>query len=248
MGNQGWGIFISGSNNIVGGTTAGARNVIAGSVNTGFGGVGIFSGSTDNQIVGNYIGTNKNGTAALGNYYGVRVEGTANLVGGTSSGAQNVISGNANMGVSIINVGNQVLGNLIATTISSIDALPNGSNGISIAGGSATVGGVEAGAGNVIAFNNGSGVAVTSGTGSSIRGNSIFSNTGLGIDLGSTASPSTTRATGTADRTVSRTSRCSHRRSRTAVPQRSRGHSTGPEHRVFDRVLPQRQLRRFGQR
>ena len=98
MGNRGWGIFISGSNNIVGGTTAGARNVIAGSVNTGFGGVGIFSGSTQNQMVGNYIGTNKNGTAALGNYYGVRVEGTANLVGGTSSGAQNVISGNANTG------------------------------------------------------------------------------------------------------------------------------------------------------
>jgi parallel beta-helix repeat protein len=46
------------------------------------------------------------------------------------------------------------------------------------------IGGTQTEAGNQIAFNGGPGIAVTSGTGNSIRGNSIFSNNGLGIDLG----------------------------------------------------------------
>ena len=49
-----------------------------------------------------------------------------------------------------------------------------------------TIGGTTAGAGNTIAFSSGIGVDVdaTAGTGNAIRLNSIFSNTGLGIDLG----------------------------------------------------------------
>jgi len=46
-----------------------------------------------------------------------------------------------------------------------------------------TIGGTTAGAGNTIAFNTQDGVAVLSGTRNAILGNSIFSNTGLGIDL-----------------------------------------------------------------
>ena len=61
-------------------------------------------------------------------------------------------------------------------------------NGIQIDGGSFnnTIGGTAAGAGNTIAFSTGIGVDVdaTAGTGNEIRFNSIFSNTGLGIDLG----------------------------------------------------------------
>ena len=41
-----------------------------------------------------------------------------------------------------------------------------------------------AGSRNTIAFNRTDGVYVESGTSNGIRGNSIFSNTGLGIDLG----------------------------------------------------------------
>jgi hypothetical protein len=46
-----------------------------------------------------------------------------------------------------------------------------------------TIGGAGAGAGNVIAFNGGDGVAVWSGTGNAILSNSIFDNGGLGIEL-----------------------------------------------------------------
>ena len=47
-----------------------------------------------------------------------------------------------------------------------------------------TIGGTQSGAGNKIAFNGGPGLTISTGTGNSIRGNSIFSNNGLGIDLG----------------------------------------------------------------
>ena len=78
-------------------------------------------------------------------------------------------------------------GNLIGTDVTGTKPLGNG-NGIQIDGGSSnnTIGGTAAGAGNTIAFSTGMGVDVdaTAGTGNAIRLNSIFSNTGLGIDLG----------------------------------------------------------------
>ena len=60
--------------------------------------------------------------------------------------------------------------------------VPNGSGGIDVDASGATIG--AAGAGNIIAFNVGPGVATDPGiTGSTIRFNSIFSNSGPGIDL-----------------------------------------------------------------
>ena len=47
------------------------------------------------------------------------------------------------------------------------------------------------GAANTIAFNTADGVQVTGGTDNPIRGNSIFANGGLGIELGTSGSPST---------------------------------------------------------
>src|SRR6202034_1620122 len=77
--------------------------------------------------------------------------------------------------------------NLIGTDLTGSIALGNG-NGIQIDSGSSnnTIGGTAAGAGNTIAFSTGIGVDVDSsaGTGNEIRLNAIFSNTGLGIDLG----------------------------------------------------------------
>ena len=62
--------------------------------------------------------------------------------------------------------------------------MANGNVGIYVNASGATIGGTSAGSGNIIAFNDGSGVATEPGfTGTTIRYNAIFSNAGPGIDL-----------------------------------------------------------------
>lgn len=74
-------------------------------------------------MAGNYIGTAKSGTAALGNESGgvlISYGASRNTLGGTASGAGNVISGNVSSGVDIgpNSIGNMVLGNRIGTDAS----------------------------------------------------------------------------------------------------------------------------------
>ncbi|HKI30717.1 MAG TPA: right-handed parallel beta-helix repeat-containing protein [Gemmataceae bacterium] len=153
----------------------------------------LLTGTNDNLIVGNFVGTDITGTAKLGNTtdgVGIFFGATGNTVGGTASGAANVISGNGINGVDIVSAGtsgNVVLGNRIGTDITGTAQLGNTLDGVSIVNGATgnTVGGTASGAANVIAFN-AKGV-VLSGTTSvqnSLLGNSIFGNTGPGIDLG----------------------------------------------------------------
>ena len=114
------GVRVLSSNNTIGGTTAGARNIISGNSY----GVLIEAGATGNQVLGNYIGTNASGTAALSNLYGgMGISGSNNTVGGTTAGARNIISGNGGIGVYIDGNGNQVLGNYIGTNAAGTAAL-----------------------------------------------------------------------------------------------------------------------------
>src|SRR5262249_49745714 len=99
--NTGSGIVVIGSDNTIGDTACGARNII--SANR-FDGVYLAgSGSSGNLVQGNYIGTDITGTAALGNGVdGVRIfDGTSNPIGGTTAAARNIISGNGGAGVGI---------------------------------------------------------------------------------------------------------------------------------------------------
>jgi len=60
------------------------------------------------RVLGNKIGTDMSGSATLGNFFtGVDIRGgaTANTVGGTVSGAANVISGNGRYGVDLLDGG-----------------------------------------------------------------------------------------------------------------------------------------------
>jgi hypothetical protein len=80
-------------------------------------------------------------------------------------------------------VSNTIQGNSIGTDATGLYVLGNGNDGINLQGSSSTtIGG--AGAGNIIQFNNGAGVNVSSGGSNFISANSIFDNAGLGIDLG----------------------------------------------------------------
>ena len=122
-GNSGVAIGPTASNNSVGGTTAGARNVISGNIGSG---VFIFSSASGILVQGNLIGADVGGTAPLPNTVGVtNTSGaTGNTIGGTSAGAGNTIAFNVGTGVLIRSgSGNGVLSNSIFS---------NGSLGIDI--------------------------------------------------------------------------------------------------------------------
>ncbi len=213
-GNGGHGVLIqlASDNNRIGGTTADAANVISGN-STG----GIYvDGSTDathttavtnTTIQGNLIGTDVTGTVAVsnaGNNVNINQGATNTLVGGAVTGAGNVIAAAANDGITIWGggtTGTIVQGNYIGTDTTGVLDLGNANVGVVISGGAAgnQIGGTGAGEGNVIAFNNDIGVEVRdfATVDNAILGNSIYSNTLLGIDLG--GSGSTTNDVGDID-------------------------------------------------
>jgi hypothetical protein len=171
---------------VIGGVTSGARNVISGNANYGINING--SGATGITVQGNYVGTDTTGSLARSNAFdGIIIRGGASndTIGGTAAGAGNVISGNSASGVEIDVSGILVQGNLIGTQADGASALGNAQQGVFLHSGASqnTIGGTVAGAGNTIAFNGGAGVLADSGTGNTILSDSIFNNTGLGIQL-----------------------------------------------------------------
>ena len=89
IGNGMYGVEISEPNNVVGGTAAGARNVISGNTKSG---VALFKATATGIVVqGNYIGTDVTGTRDLGNT-GRGVDFTtyaaSNTLGGTTAAAR----------------------------------------------------------------------------------------------------------------------------------------------------------------
>jgi parallel beta-helix repeat protein len=101
LGNAGIGIHVSFErNDTIGGTAAGAGNVIAANGQDGIKVDGIFA--SGNVIAGNFIGTDPSGTLALGNGgNGVSVLVSNNTVGGTAAGAGNTIAFNKGAGVAV---------------------------------------------------------------------------------------------------------------------------------------------------
>ncbi len=141
-----YGVAITGgaSGNLIGGSTAAARNIISG--NTSYG-IAIYSfpygtpGSNANLVEGNYIGTDASGTQSLGNGgAGISIFGaaTSNTIGGIAGSTGNLISGNTGDGVEIfgpVTTDNVVAGNLIGTTATGEVALGNSGYGISVSAG-----------------------------------------------------------------------------------------------------------------
>ncbi len=195
LGNGSNGITILSDNHLIGGPASGAGNLISGNTNDGV----LISGGSSNTVQGNFIGTNVEGTAAIPNgRAGVVFNGSPgtnhdNLIGGTTAAERNVISGNSFYGVFVNTSGvdNSVQGNFIGTQANGISALGNILDGVQVTNGTNhDIGGTEAGAGNVIAYNGENGVLLAAGFGGpvsilgiAIQGNSIHDNGKLGINL-----------------------------------------------------------------
>jgi hypothetical protein len=191
FGNGADGVFVNGVRGVtIGGLTPEARNVISG--NNRFGVQLATTNAIENLVQGNFIGTDAAGSQPVGNTSdGVRIDNAPrNVIGGEVAGAGNVISGNRSAGVEVTGVnasGNRVQGNWIGLDASGLADVGNLSEGVAFSSQARSnlVGGVVAGSANRIAFNPvGVSVAAT-GANNAIRGNAIFSQDALGIDLGS---------------------------------------------------------------
>lgn len=174
-------------NNLIGGETEGARNLISGNMDVG---VQIQNdGTTNNQVLGNYIGTDAKGSASLGNVMGILIGAGAqnNIIGGLTEGFRNVISGNIEAGIQLQNAGttnNQVQGNYIGTNLSGINPLGN-SDGIVILEEAQEnlIGDKTEGARNVISGNMNNGIDIQ---GSGTSANEVLGNY-IGTDVSGTA-------------------------------------------------------------
>ncbi len=167
-----------GSGNRFGGVLPGQRNIISGnSLN------GLEISDDDDVIQGNFIGVDATGANALPNAtagtggFGIRLDfnGSGNLIGGTTSGARNVISGNAGAGLSIDNgpFSNVVQGNFIGTDATGTNPLGNAADGVQVVNSDGNlIGGTTPETRNIISANGARGVLVQNG-GDTVQGNFI---------------------------------------------------------------------------
>lgn len=182
------------------------RNVISGNNSSG---IHIYT-AENNIIAGNYIGTNVAGNMAIPNKYrGVHIQASSNnRVGGIVTAERNVISGNLSDGIRVYagaNV-NVIQGNYIGVAANGSSDLGNKEYGVDISQGCVgnSIGGFANGEGNRIAFNDLAGIRVSEyGTAysynNSLRGNAVFANSGLGIDLWASEAGVTPNDPGDAD-------------------------------------------------
>ncbi len=187
IGNAQNGIEDQTSYNLIGGTTASARNVISGNSGSGLILWGYISQCTHNTIEGNYIGTDITGTAAIGNWGGIVFSNSANdnIAGGTSANDRNIVSGNTHIGIGFYEASdyNVIEGNYVGTDVTGEKSIAN-RTGVGIWNNSVhnQIGGTAGGAGNTI-------------SGNSIDGIDIFSNDTivedniLGLDGKTTLTP-----------------------------------------------------------
>ena len=217
-GNQGDGILVQdSSNNTIGGindlnpdgTILTRRgNVIAGNNRNGIE-IGPAT-ATGNVVSGNLIGTDANGTRAVGNSGdGVIITRAppSNTIGGTMTGAGNLIAGNKAHGINITSVtgpalgqssSEVVIGNFIGTDVTGASGLGNSQDGILVDNSSAVlIGGSIDAMRNIISGNSGAGVQISGQNTAQnvVQGNSIGTNaagnaplpntTGVAINNGS---------------------------------------------------------------
>jgi CSLREA domain-containing protein len=165
----------SATQNHIGGTATGDRNVISAN------GVGVVIQGDYMQLAGNYIGTDPSGSSPLPNGLGVVINVACCDALDAPSGSPNVISGNTGGGVlvNMFSFGTTgIRGNLIGNAADGVSALGNGGHGVNVQNAEVSL---DA---NTIAFNGGDGVCACATTGRvTLVSGEMYSNAGLGIDL-----------------------------------------------------------------
>jgi len=190
FGNRDAGIYLNkAKNGTLGGTNFGEGNVISGNRD----GIVLDSQSDNNTVQGNFIGVNAQGDTALGNDgSGILITYSKNnLIGGTTQNAANIIGANGDYGIQLYDTqteGNIVQGNYIGTN--PYGAQLGNDLGVYVEQGGFNngpeqnfIGGTSAGQGNTIAYNHFDGVVLHNAF-NFVRGNSIFNNDRLGMDVG----------------------------------------------------------------
>ncbi|MEP6946149.1 MAG: NosD domain-containing protein, partial [Acidobacteriota bacterium] len=178
------------TNNLIGGTSVAARNIISG--NTAGHGISIEDPEAfANLIQGNFIGTDVTGNIALGNSpLGVEIANGAanNTIGGGALGAGNVISSSADIGIGIYQTSNCLIQhNLIGTNAGGTGTLGNGGAGVFINGFGAPGSSGTVIQNNLISANNGNGISIGGSDHNLIQGNLIGTDAGGTVDLGNAA-------------------------------------------------------------
>jgi hypothetical protein len=169
LGNGYQGVEVEGPNNTIGGTVAGAGNLLSGD----YEGVLIGNSAPGVQVLGNFIGTNAAGSAPLANTYGVFAQSPNCTIGGTTTAARNIISGNSLYGIQVSASALSVLGNYIGTDVSGTVAVPNGW-GVVVFTSNNTIGGTTTAARNIISGNQYDGIGIAgSASGVQVQGNYI---------------------------------------------------------------------------
>ena len=160
--------------NVIGGTTPGAGNVISGND----GAITLIGATAQrNRIEGNVIGANRAGTQVVaGNIFSaVLIQGGRNnIVGGTNPAAANVIVGATFAGVDINDqqsTGNTVLGNYIGTNKQSATGLANQGPGVFVKSSDTVIGGTDAGSRNIISGNGQEAIALYDSANHRVEGN-----------------------------------------------------------------------------
>ena len=183
----------------------GGNSIIKDNLLSGNNAAGVYMQGPDVSVLGNLIGVDATGLAALPNGRGGIVSGGSSraVIGDGTTAGRNVISGNSDFfgtanegaitGYFIGDGDSSIRGNYIGVDINGVNPIGN-SRGIDIfttataTPGIVRVGGDGLDEGNIIANSTlGDGVRLAGAAPVRIVGNSIYDNTGIGINIGSVA-------------------------------------------------------------
>ena len=159
------GVVVSGGANHNDVGIAGTGNLISGNVLDGVQLKG--TGTSANTVAGNTIGLDSTGLAVLnngGNGVAISAGASDNTIGGTDSGSGNTIIGNSQSGILVMASQTVIQGNGIGAKPGGSSPFGNGSHGIFVTNGASNtlIGGTDLAAANTIDSNTGAGVLIGS--------------------------------------------------------------------------------------